>query len=123
MAHYTGATATPQIGSADRMSIVGSRIKTPVERLLEQLYDSHAALREGAVATYIPELATVDPELFGISIVTTDGHEYSIGDSKVPLTIQSISKPFVYGLALEDNGEDYVLERVGLEASDDAFNP
>ena len=104
------------------MSIVGSRMKTPVERLLEQLYDSHAALREGAVATYIPELATVDPGLFGISIVTTDGHEYSIGDSQVPLTIQSISKPFVYGLALEDNGEDYVLERVGLEPSGDAFN-
>ena len=104
------------------MSIAVSRIKTPVERLLEQLYDGLAAVVEGAVATYIPELATADPELFGISIVTTDGHEYSIGDSQAPFTIQSISKPFVYGLALEDNGEDYVLERVGLEPSGDAFN-
>jgi glutaminase len=55
-------------------------------------------------------------------VVTLDGHEYSAGDSRVPFTIQSISKPFVYGLALEDYGEEYVLERVGLEPTGDAFN-
>ena len=54
--------------------------------------------------------------------MTLDGHEYSIGDTGVPFTIQSVSKPFVYGLALEDNGEEFVLSRVGVEPSGDAFN-
>ena len=54
--------------------------------------------------------------------MTLEGHEYSVGDADVPFTIQSISKPFVYGLALEDNGEEFVLSQVGVEPSGDAFN-
>jgi len=51
-----------------------------------------------------------------------DGHEYSAGDTSVSFTVQSISKPFAYGLALEDNGEEYVLSKVGVEPSGEAFN-
>ena len=81
-----------------------------------------ARLDDGEVATYIPELAKADPRWFGICIATVDGHVYEVGDTRQPFTIQSISKPFVYGLALEDRGKPAVLERIGVEPTGDAFN-
>ena len=57
-----------------------------------------------------------------ICLATTDGHVYEVGDSGQPFTIQSISKPFVYGLALEDRGREAVLRRIGVEPTGDAFN-
>jgi glutaminase len=74
------------------------------------------------VATYIPELANVDPDTFGICVATIDGHVYEVGDSRHPFTIQSISKPFVYGLALDDHGPAAMARKVGVEPSGDAFN-
>ncbi len=74
------------------------------------------------MADYIPELGKADPDWFGICLATIDGHVYEVGDSRQPFTIQSISKPFVYGIALEDNGSDAVLQKVGVEPTGDAFN-
>jgi glutaminase len=74
------------------------------------------------VATYIPELAKADPRAFGICVATADGHVYEAGDTRTAFTIQSISKPFVYGLALEDRGGQAVRERVGVEPTGEAFN-
>jgi glutaminase len=54
---------------------------------------------EGEVASYIPELSKANPDHFAISIATCDGHLYHAGDFGQRFTIQSISKPFVYGLA------------------------
>ncbi len=54
--------------------------------------------------------------------MTATGTVYEVGDSRQPFTIQSISKPFVYGLALEDNGRTEVLKKVGMEPTGDAFN-
>ena len=101
---------------------VHAPVTTPLERLLREFHARYRDLNEGAVADYIPELSRADPGWFGISIVTLDGHNYSAGDTEVPFTIQSISKPFVYGQALEDNGEESVLSKVGVEPSGDAFN-
>ena len=61
--------------------------------LLEDLYQRFLEVKEGENATYIPELAKADPDLFGISIMTTEGRIYSIGDTSELFTIQSISKP------------------------------
>jgi glutaminase len=102
--------------------VISQRIAPPVQRFLEELLGKYAPLTDGEVATYIPELSKANPEWFGISVVTLDGHEYGCGDAEAPFTIQSVSKPFVYGMALEAHGEDYVLERVGLEPTGDAFN-
>jgi glutaminase len=77
---------------------------SPVFDSLTELHRAHAGCTEGKVATYIPELAKADPNWFGICLVTVNGAVYEVGDSRQPFTIQSISKPFVYGLALEDNG-------------------
>ena len=93
--------------------------------ILAALREMHAAYRDnvdGRVAAYIPELAKADPSRFGVALVTADGEIYETGDARDPFTIQSISKPFVYGLALEDHGEEYVLAKVGVEPSGDAFN-
>lgn len=94
-------------------------------RLLAALNDLHLRyknLGSGAVADYIPELAKANPDWFGISVVTAEGEIYEVGDTNQKFTIQSISKPFVYGMALEDRGRDEVLRRVGVEPTGDAFN-
>jgi glutaminase len=98
---------------------------TAVSPLLHTLNDLHArftGLTDGGVANYIPELGTADPRHFAICVATVDGHVYAVGDADVPFTIQSISKPFVYGLALADQGLDHVMQSVGVEPSGDAFN-
>ena len=97
-------------------------IVLPLQDSLRELHSRYAGLREGKVATYIPELATANPDWFGICLVTTGGHVYEIGDSRQHFTIQSISKPFVYGMALEDNTRAEVLGRIGVEPTGDAFN-
>ncbi|MEH2182196.1 glutaminase A [Nostoc sp.] len=95
---------------------------SPLKAVLNELYSRYKSLREGAVTKYIPELAKANPDLFSICIVTVDGQVYKVGDYEQLFTIQSISKVFAYGLALEDHGLDYVLTRVGVEPTGDAFN-
>ena len=99
-----------------------SQPTSPIQRYLQELHARHAAQGAGEVATYIPELADADPASFGICLATTDGHVYEVGDSRLPFTIQSISKPFAYGLALGDRGGEEVLAKVGVEPSGEAFN-
>jgi glutaminase len=86
---------------------------SPILSCLRQMHEKHRANFDGRVATYIPELARVNPQLFGIALVTADGQVYELGDSRHLFTIQSISKPFVYGLA---------LQQLGVEPSSEAFN-
>src|SRR5260221_3159146 len=95
---------------------------SPVMGYLEQLHRACAGITEGRVATYIPELAKANPDWFGICLVTASGAIYEVGDSRQRFTIQSIAKPFVYGLALEDHGRAAVLKKVGVEPTGDAFN-
>jgi glutaminase len=95
---------------------------SPIQDYLESLRTRLRDLGDGNVADYIPELARVDPEAFGICIATHDGFVYEVGDSRQTFTIQSISKPLTYGLALEENGEAAVLAKIGVEPTGDAFN-
>ncbi|OUC15821.1 MAG: glutaminase A [Alkalinema sp. CACIAM 70d] len=90
--------------------------------LLQTLHKRYQSVREGKVADYIPELSKVDPDLFSICIVTTQGEIYHVGDHEHLFTVQSISKVFSYGLALEDHGRNYVLTRVGVEPTGEDFN-
>jgi len=96
--------------------------ESPILALLREVHAKFLGLRDGAVATYIPELSRVDPDQFGIALVTADGHLYEVGEARSRFTIQSISKPLVYGLVLQDHGRDAVLERIGVEPSGDPFN-
>ncbi len=100
----------------------GANLQSPIYTYLRQLHATYADLHDGRVASYIPELSHANPNWFGICVATTDSYVYEVGDSRQPFTIQSISKPFVYGLALEDHGQEAVLDKIGVEPTGDAFN-
>ncbi|WP_257168217.1 glutaminase A [Bradyrhizobium sp. SRS-191] len=94
----------------------------PLQRFLSACHADFWPDHDGAVANYIPELGKADPARFGISLATLDGHVYEVGDSRVPFTIQSMSKPFVFALALDILGSDEVERVIGVEPSGDPFN-
>lgn len=95
---------------------------SPIRDQLDELHREFSQIHDGEVATYIPELGKANPDWFGICVVTANGGVYEVGDSRQEFTIQSLSKPFVYGLALEDHGRADVLAKVGVEPTGDAFN-
>ncbi len=109
----------------DELDLLIGKMKTaaaPLREVLRELHARYAPVDEGKVADYIPELAKADRRWFGIAIATTDGQVFEVGDCKQLFTIQSISKPFVYGMALEDHGLEQVLSKVGAEPTGEAFN-
>lgn len=89
---------------------------------IERLHQKYIHYREGKVASYIPELNRAVPDHFGIAVAEVDGEVYEVGDASTEFTMQSISKAFVFGLAVETHGRDAVLKRVGVEPSGEAFN-
>lgn len=91
-------------------------------RTIAQVHERYAPVSEGALADYIPELTRTDPAHFGIVVVTADGQQYRVGDVNVPFTIQSVSKAFTYGMALDANGAAAVEKTVDVEPSGEAFN-
>lgn len=93
-----------------------------IKKTLSEVYQLYKNEKGGKNADYIPELAKVNPSYFGITVVTVNGDVESIGDSDIPFAIESISKPFVYALALIDNGEKILSEKVGLNATGHRFN-
>lgn len=97
-------------------------VKTPIPDYLSEIRDLCSVGEDGALADYIPELAAVNPDQFAVAACTMDGVVYTAGDADAVFTIQSMSKPFAYALALRDRGIDGVLEKVAVEPSGDAFN-
>lgn len=109
---------------SDLQSLAGSiqAVVSPFRGYLNELHQKYRAVGEGQVADYIPELALANPDWFGICVVTADGKEFAVGECDQLFTIQSISKAFVYGLALEDRGREYVNSKVSVEPTGEAFN-
>ncbi|MQA74773.1 MAG: glutaminase A [Solirubrobacterales bacterium] len=105
-------------------------ISRRIDERLDELYRRHLRIEEGDVAHYYepgreyyePELAGPERDRFGICVGTPDGELHDAGDDELAFALQSISKVFAYGLALEDHGRDEVLRHVGVEPSGDAFN-
>jgi glutaminase len=105
-------------------------IRDRVNRRLEELYRRHLSLHDDEVAGYYesgvgyykPETPRAEQKPFSICLATTDGEVFHAGDHDRPFALQSISRVFVYGLALEAHGRERVLVRVGVEPSGDAFN-
>jgi glutaminase len=93
-----------------------------LQTIVDDVYAKYEPLTDGRVATYIPELSLVEPDAFGVCLVTTEGQVFAAGDCDRPFTIQSISKPFTFGMALEELGYDTVMRHVGVEPSGDPFN-
>src|ERR1700694_1702738 len=96
--------------------------KPPLLRFLDRCHTDFSAEAGGAVHDYIPDLGKADPAHFGVSLATLDGHVYEVGDTRIPFTIQSMSKPFVFALALDTLGAEPVESATGLEPSGAPFN-
>ncbi|GAA1517939.1 glutaminase [Agromyces terreus] len=97
---------------------LGSGLSAVLDSVLEQARPTDG----GEVAGYIPELADEDPEQLGIALASVRGAVHEAGDSDAEFTIQSVSKPFVFALALEQSGLAAITRHVGLEPSGEPFN-
>jgi glutaminase len=92
-------------------------------QVLEEAHALFADVAEGANADYIPELAKVDPDLFGLALVTAEGRVFTAGDAEHVFTIQSVSKPFTLALVLRELGDPKVIvEKIGVEPTGLPFN-
>lgn len=96
-------------------------MKSPLPHLLQQVIENNKT-DSGANASYIPDLKNANPHHQGVALMTIDGDMYTAGDVDVEFAIESISKAFVYALALQDRGLAEVSKFVGVEPSGDPFN-
>ncbi len=93
-----------------------------VKSALDLAYAKVVKAKGGKNADYIPALAKVDSNIFGIAIVTVDGHVYTVGDVKSEVSIQSISKVFTLALVMEQQSPDAIDKNMGVDATGMAFN-
>ena len=119
----------PKLHIEDKHGTITIRVSTgalPDLKLVSEIIaEAHATFaddRSGAVADYIPALARVSPELFGISVVGVAGREVGIGDRDHLFSIQSISKPFVFALVCQEIGAEVARDRIGVNATGLPFN-
>src|SRR5262245_62261058 len=97
-------------------------VKHELQGVIEDLYDKYGTLTDGNVANYIPELGKANPNDFAICLVSSDGRIFEAGNCNQTFTIQSISKPFAFGMAIDELGHNAVFQRVGVEPSGEPFN-
>jgi glutaminase len=95
---------------------------TDVQAAVDAAYGKFRTLKEGKNAHYIPALAKVDPDLFGIAVVTADGKVFTAGDVKTEVSIQSISKVFTMAQVIQEQGLDSIEKRIGVDATGARFN-
>ena len=104
------------------MPPVAAQTPTEVQQAVDAAYGKFRTLKEGKNADYIPALAKVDPNLFGIAVVTADGKVYTAGDIKTEVSIQSISKVFTMAQVIQEQGLDAIEKRIGVDATGARFN-
>ncbi|GAB3095494.1 glutaminase A [Aestuariicella hydrocarbonica] len=95
---------------------------TQIQAAVDKAYQDYRSLSDGANADYIPALAEVDPALFGIALITTDGKLYSAGDLNTQVSIQSISKVFTMAKVVEESGRLSIYDNMGVDATGQVFN-
>ena len=106
------------------LAALGVEAQTPndVQQAVDAAYAKFRTLKEGKNADYIPALAKVDPNLFGIAVVTADGKVYTAGDVKTEVSIQSISKVFTMAQVIQEQGLESVEKQIGVDATGARFN-
>jgi glutaminase len=114
------AAAIPSFGQnkKGKSSDASAQYQAAIDQVYAQLKD----LKEGKNADYIKELANVDPNIYGIAIVTTDGKVYTAGDLESKVSIQSISKVFTLARVIEEQGAKVVMDKIGVDATGLRFN-
>jgi glutaminase len=93
-----------------------------IQAALQAAFDKYKGLKEGANADYIPALAKVDPNVYGIALITVDGKAYTAGDLTTEVSIQSISKVFTMAKVIEDQGPASIADNMGVDATGQVFN-
>jgi glutaminase len=114
-----GVGATMALAPA---AAVHAQSASRIDSALKAAYEKFKGNDSGAVADYIPELGKVNPKLFGIALVTTDGKIYKVGDSDSLFSIQSISKVVTMAEAMEEFGAAAVMDKLGVDATGLKFN-
>jgi glutaminase len=94
----------------------------PYQAIIDKAYEKYKDLKEGKNADYIKELANVDPNIYGIALVTTDGQIFTKGDLDSRVSIQSISKVFTLARVIEEQGAKAVMDKIGVDATGLRFN-
>ena len=94
----------------------------PYQAAIDHAYEKYKDLKEGKNADYIKELANVDPNIYGIAIVTTDGQVFTKGDLDSRVSIQSISKVFTLAKVIEEQGARAIFDKIGVDATGLRFN-
>lgn len=107
---------------APALSNAAELSKTEIDAALNQAHAKYKTLKEGKNADYIPALAKVPSEYFGIALVTVDGKVYTTGDIDKLFSIQSISKVFALAEVLRSSGEEVVEKGIGVDATGQVFN-
>jgi glutaminase len=95
---------------------------SPYQLAIDHAYAKNKDLKEGKNADYIKELANVDPNIYGIAIVTADGQVFTAGDLDSKVSIQSISKVFTVAKVIEEQGAKAVMDKIGVDATGLRFN-
>jgi glutaminase len=113
--------AVPASAQNTRVSPVAPR-REQVEAVVKEAYEKFKNDTNGKNADYIPYLAKVDSKLFGIAVVTTDNQVLTMGDVTYSFSIQSISKVYSLALAMDEQGAQKVLEKIGSEPTGRPFN-
>ena len=93
-----------------------------IDAAVKAAYDQYRGLTEGKNADYIPALAQVPSNYFGISLLTSDGKPHETGDNDKPFSIQSISKVFTMAIVMQESGEQKIIDTVGVDATGRVFN-
>ena len=116
---YCLALAVLALSSA---SLAATITPADYQRVVDEAYSKFKDVKEGANADYIPILATVPSEMFGVAIITRDGKVYSAGEMDYEFSIQSVSKPFTASLIMQQQGPRTLREKIGVEPTGLPFN-
>jgi len=103
-------------------SIASAQPAADIDAALKAAHAKFLNLKEGKNADYIPALAKVDPNIYGIALVTVDGRVYTTGDVTSEVSIQSISKVFTMARVVEDMGPQAIENNMGVDATGQVFN-
>jgi len=123
MTHRRNTTAIA-LAAIVALAAPAARAQSPteIEAALKAALGKYATLEEGKNADYIPALAKVDSNIYGIALVTADGKVYTAGDVKSQVSIQSISKVFTLAKVIEEQGPEAIAKTIGVDATGMRFN-
>jgi glutaminase len=118
--HFLAGVALAGAAGLGAATLVAQSVSP--QQAVDAAFAKYKGLKEGKNADYIPALAKVDPNLFGIALVTVDGKVYTAGDIKTEVSIQSISKVFTMAQVIQEQGLDSIEKRIGVDATGARFN-